>query len=134
MRRLALLVPLCLLTATGCASGLKRPVQEVTATADAQGVQRVTLKAHAFYFEPNRIVVHANHPVELRLHNGSWLVPHNFSLKAPEGGLDVEADLRPFGGSRTVRFTPATPGEYRFFCDKDHHMKKGMTGTLVVTP
>ena len=60
------------------------------------------------------------------------LVPHNFSLKAPESGLELERDLRWFGGSATLTFTPTKPGSYPFYCDKDSHMKHGMTGTLVV--
>ena len=132
--RTALLFGFVTLLVSGCSSGLKRPVQEVTATSDAQGVQHVKLETHTFFFEPNRIVVKVNQPVEIRIHNGALLVPHNFTLKTPEGGLAVEADLRPFGGSSTVRFTPTKPGEYSFYCDKDSHMKKGMTGTLVVTP
>jgi plastocyanin len=128
------LVSLALLGIAGCASGLHRSVHEVTARADADGVQRVALTTHSFYFEPNRIVVRANVPVEIRLHNGAWLVPHNFSLRSAEGGLEVERDLRWFGGSGVVRFTPGKTGEYRFFCDKDGHAKKGMAGTLVVVP
>lgn len=128
------LVSLALLALAGCASGLHRPVHEVTARVDADGVQRVALRTHSFYFEPNRIVVRVNVPVELALHNGALLVPHNFSLRSTEGGLAVEKDLRWFGGSGVVRFTPGKPGEYRFFCDKDAHAKKGMAGTLVVVP
>src|SRR2546429_3890915 len=97
---------------SGCSSGLKRPVQEVTATTDAQGVQHVRLETHTFFFEPNRIVVKANQPVEIRIHNGAMLVPHNFTLKNPEGGLAVEADVHAFGGSTVVKFTPTRPGEY----------------------
>jgi plastocyanin len=140
--RIALVVPgpvaravlLIALVSTGCASGLKRPVQEVTAASDPQGVQRVTLDAHTFYFEPNRIVVKAGHPVEITIHNRAMMVPHNFTLKAPDGGLDVEKDVRWFGGHGVVRFTPDKPGEYQFYCDKDSHMRKGMKGTLVVQP
>ena len=126
------LVLLALLLISACTSGLKRPVNEVTAKTDPQGVQRVTLETHSFYFEPNRIVVKANIPVELKVRNAAFLVPHNFTLQSKDGGLAVETDLSMFGGSHIVRFTPATPGEYRFFCDKDAHEKKGMTGTLVV--
>ena len=132
MRMVLLALPWLLLS--GCASGLNRPVHEVTARSDTDGIQRVELRTHSFYFEPNRIVVKANAPVELRIHNSALLVPHNFTLRSPEGGLDVETDLSWVGGSATVRFTPKKPGEYSFFCDKDAHQKKGMTGTLVVTP
>lgn len=119
--------------AAGCASGLNRPVQEVTATSDAQGVQHVRLETHSFYFAPNRIVVKAGKPVEIDIHNKATMVPHNFTLKDPAGGLDQEVDVRWFGGHGVARFTPQKPGEYLFYCDKDSHMKKGMKGTFVVT-
>ena len=41
----------------GCASGLKKPVHEVTATTGTDQVQRVTVTAHSFWFDPNRIVI-----------------------------------------------------------------------------
>jgi uncharacterized cupredoxin-like copper-binding protein len=37
-------------------------------------------------------------------------------------------------GTRRLHFTPAAPGDYRFFCHVGGHAKKGMTGTLVVLP
>ena len=52
----------------------------------SDGVQHVRVTAHSFWFEPNRIVVKAGVPVELELHNGSLVVPHDFSCKAPEAG------------------------------------------------
>ena len=116
----------------GCSSGAKRPVQEVTATVGKDDVQHVDIKTHAYWFEPNRIVVQAGKPVELEVHNGSWFVPHNFSVTAPDSDLTVSADVGIFGRSKTVRFTPTTPGEYEFFCHVDSHSKKGMKGTLVV--
>ncbi len=121
-----------MLLVSGCASGLGRPVHEVTARVDARGVQHVRLVTHSFYYEPNRIVVKANVPVELTIHNASFMVPHNFTVEGLE--TPTEKDVSMFHGSGTLRFTPTKPGEYRFFCDKDSHMKKGMTGTLVVTP
>ncbi len=130
MRLLAAASALLLLA--GCASGLNRPVHEVTARVDASGVQHVQLVAHSFYFEPNRIVVRAEVPVVLRIRNAAWLTPHNFSISAPDAGLVIDQDLSWFGGTRTVRFTPKKPGTYTFACDKDGHAKKGMKGTLVV--
>ncbi len=132
MRRM--LVATVALLLAGCASGLHRPVHEVTATPDANGVQHVRLSAHSYYFEPNRLVVKANQPVELRIHNSAFLTPHNFTLIAPQAGINVKKGLSWFGGSRTVRFIPVQDGEYPFFCGVDSHAKHGMTGTLVVTP
>jgi plastocyanin len=117
---------------SGCSSGLNRPVKEVTATVGADQVQQVTVTTHSFWFEPNRIVVHAGKPVVLHVRNGSWIVPHNLTLTAPETDVTVSADVGFFGRSKTVRFTPTKTGEYHFGCHVDSHGKKGMRGTLVV--
>lgn len=114
-----------------CSSGLDRPVASVDAVADADGVQRVKIDMHSYYFEPNRIVVRSGKPVELILHNCSHIVPHNFTLVG--GGINVNESKWGWGSTR-VQFTPQTPGEYRFFCHKGSHEKKGMAGTLVVLP
>lgn len=119
---------------SGCASGLNRPVHEIRATAGGDGVQRVELGVHSFYFDPNRIVVKANVKVELHVKNHSGLVPHNFTCDAPEAGIKVEQDLGLLWDGETARFTPTRVGEYKFFCDVDSHAKKGMTGLLVVVP
>src|SRR5262245_59452264 len=119
---------------TGCSSGLNRPPSEITARPDADGVQRVTVVAHSFYFEPNRVVVKAHTPVELHVKNASFLIPHNMTCIAQQAGVEVKEGLGLFKDSETARFTPTTPGEYPFFCAKDSHAKKGMTGTLVVVP
>ncbi len=116
---------------TGCASGLQRPVSSIDAVADPQGVQRADVDLHSFYFEPNRIVVHAGRPVELLLRNRALVVPHNFTVS--DSSLAVSVDKWGPGSAR-VRFTPAVPGEYRFYCDEHGHAGKGMTGTLVVLP
>jgi len=116
---------------SGCASGLSRQTVSVEAVRDAEGVQRVEIGLHSFYFEPNRIVVHAGQPVELVLINRSILVPHNLTLV--DSTLSIDRNVWAPGAHR-VRFTPRAPGEYEFFCHVDHHAKKGMKGTLVVVP
>jgi plastocyanin len=125
---------LCALALAGCASGVGRPVHEIKADPGADGVQRVEVTAHAFFFDPNRVVVHANAPVELRVKNGGAFIPHNFSCVAPQAGIQVDEGLGMFWDGETARFTPTAPGEYPFFCKVDHHSKKGMTGTIVVVP
>ena len=122
-------LPLLLLLA-GCASGLKRPVASVEIEPGHLGIQRVVVSMHSYYFKPNRIVVHAGHPVELVLKNRARLIPHNFTIADPSLAVDESAWLR----TGHVRFTPRTLGTYTFFCHVDHHAKKGMTGTLVVVP
>ena len=130
LRRIALASLFCLVS-LGCASGLDRPVSSAAAVTDANGVQRIEVDMHSFYFEPNRIVVHAGKPVDLVLKNRSLLVPHNFTI----ADSSISVSQGKWGpGSGHVRFTPATPGEYEFFCHVDGHSKKGMKGTLVVEP
>ncbi|HEY6573145.1 MAG TPA: cupredoxin domain-containing protein [Candidatus Eisenbacteria bacterium] len=113
------------------ASAGKHPSQTLEVATDASGVQRATVRLHSFYFEPDRIVVHAGVPVELTLHNHSLVVPHNFTIT--DSSISVSQGV---GRKRThvVRFTPERPGEYEFFCHVGSHAKKGMTGVLVVVP
>ncbi len=130
--RTAPLFVLVLLLA-GCTSGVNRPVREVTARVEPDSVQRVRVLAHTYYFEPNRVVLRAHVPVELTVHNAALFVPHAFVCIAPEGGLNLNAKLGMFHGTKRLRFVPAIPGEYPFFCSVDSHAKHGMKGTLVVT-
>ena len=102
--------------------------------AEPDGVQRVTLVTHSFWFEPDRIEVKAGVPVELRLTNGSLVVPHNLTCLAPDAGLTLNRGVGMLHGGATLRFTPTTPGTYQFFCGKHGHAKKGMTGEIVVVP
>lgn len=119
---------------SGCSSGIGKPVRELKVTPDADGVQRVRVVAHSFWFEPNRIVVKAGVPVEFHVKNGGPFVPHNLTCDAPEAGIHLDEGLGMFWDGETARFTPTKPGEYPFYCDKDSHAKKGMKGTLVVVP
>ena len=128
----ALVLTTTLTTAAGCgSSGKNRPVTSVDAPVDADGVQRVEIHLHSFYFEPSRVVVRAGKPVELVLHNHSLLIPHNLTI-----GHESIAVSKGVGRKRThrLRFTPSTPGEYPFHCDVGSHSDKGMTGVLVVVP
>jgi len=132
MRRRLLAVTV--LALAGCSSGLNRPVSEVTAKQDADGVQRVRVVAHSFYFEPNRVQVKVGVPVELTIKNSATFVPHNLSCPTGTGGMLVEQDVGMFRSQKVVKFTPTTTGEYAFFCHVDGHAKKGMKGTFVVVP
>jgi plastocyanin len=129
MRLISVASVISILLLVGCSSGIGRPVVTAEPAPDADGVQRVEIGMHSFYFEPNRIVVHAGQPVEIKLHNCSHIVPHNFTLVG--GGVSVSESKWGWGSDK-VTFTPTEPGEYRFFCHKDGHEKKGMVGTLVV--
>lgn len=131
MRTLASAVALLILA--GCSSsGLGRPVHEVTAKPDADGVQRVRIEAHSYYFEPNRIVVKAGKPVELTIKNDAFGVPHNLTCFDKDAAIELSENLNMFRGQKHARFTPTKAGEYEFYCHVGSHAKKGMKGTLVV--
>jgi cytochrome c oxidase subunit 2 len=131
MKRIAVVL-FGIIALSGCSSGLRRPVREVTAVTGSDQVQRVRVTAHSFWFEPNRIVVKQGIPVELTIKNGSLIVPHDFTCMAKDAGIEVDQDVHPFLGSKKVRFTPTRAGEYPFHCDVDKHAGKGMKGVLVV--
>jgi plastocyanin len=124
-----------LLAAAGCGtSGAKIGVREAVARTDADGVQKVDVAVHSFYFDPNRITVQAGTPVDLTLHFKPLFTPHNMTCDASEAGIQIDRSVGiiSFNHTKHVRFTPTKPGEYDFYCGVDGHMKKGMTGTIVV--
>ncbi len=124
-----------LAAALGCGtSGSKIPVTEMTAKTDASGVQRVQVEVHSFYFKPSRIVVQAGVPVDMTLKFKNFFTPHNLTCTDAEAGIQIDksAGFMSFNRTKEVKFTPKKPGEYPFYCGVDSHMKKGMTGTLVV--
>jgi plastocyanin len=127
--RLVAVVSVSLLLAA-CSSGLKRPTVTSVVEPDAKGIQHVVLNAHSYWFEPNRIVVHQNIPVEIEFKNHATWVPHNFSIASPT----LKVDQGKWIGTAHIKFTPTVVDTYTFFCDVDGHSKKGMTGTLVVLP
>ena len=122
-----------LIVVAGCTSGLDRPVHEVTATTGTDQVQHVTVTAHSFYFDPNRVVVKRGVPVEMKIKNAAWFVPHNLTSNVDSTkSIAIDAGLGMLHGSKTVKFTPTEVGEYAFFCHVDKHAAKGMTGVIVV--
>jgi len=99
-------------------------------------MQRVSIRMDSYSYTPNHIIVRVGKPVELILTSVTTLTPHNFVLKEPAAGLTVEQDVRA-GKTLTVRFTPAQPGVFTFYCDKKllffaSHREKGMEGRLEV--
>ncbi len=97
----------------------------------------VTIKLGDYRFSPDRIKVVAGQPVRLVLTNTDGITPHNFTLKDPAGGLDLDVDIAA-GKTREIEFVPQTPGSYPFFCNKKvvflkSHRDRGMKGTLTVT-
>jgi plastocyanin len=103
---------------------------------DQDGVQRATLILDSYSYAPSHLVVQAGHPVELTLTSVTTLTPHNFVLKEPGAGLQIEQEVGA-GKTAVVRFTPSQPGLFTFYCDKKllffaSHREKGMEGRLEV--
>ncbi len=109
--------------------------KEFIASVGTDGVQRVDVIGGSYFFDPNYIIVKVNTPVEMKIRKESGIAPHDFVLKAPEAGMDIQANL---GTDPTiVRFKPSKTGMYPFYCSKKipflgSHREKGMEGILDV--
>jgi plastocyanin domain-containing protein len=109
--------------------------KEFVATVDPDGVQRIEINAGEYFFEPQRILVKVNIPVEIRIKKEQGLTPHRFILSAPDAGIDIKESLS--SEPRTISFTPAKTGEFPFYCDQKllffkSHRERGMEGVLEV--
>ena len=109
----------------------------IAAAADADA-QKFTIHLGDYRFHPDAVEVVAGRPVELTLVNDDKITPHNFTLKEPNAGIDLDAAVSA-GESTTLRFTPQTAGSYIFYCNKKlpfmkSHRERGMEGKLVVRP
>ncbi len=120
-----------------CFAALSFAAPAFIATKGPDGVQRVEIIGGSYFFKPSRIIVKTGTPVELKIKKERGITPHNFVLEsAGEGGKDIGVSLKSTE-ARVVRFTPHTPGTFKFYCDKKllffkSHRKKGMEGTLEV--
>jgi len=108
----------------------------VTAEAGSDGIQRATIILDSYSYAPNHLIVQAGKPVELTLTSVTTIVPHNFILKDPAVGLNVEKDLSA-GKTGKITFTPTQAGTVTFYCDRrlwpmPSHRDKGMEGRLDV--
>ncbi len=106
------------------------------AVIDKDGVQRVDIVGGSYFFTPNHVIVKVNVPVELKIRKESGIVPHNFVIKAPDAGIDIDESLS--SDPKIIKFTPTRTGKYPFYCSKkllffESHREKGMEGTLEVT-
>jgi plastocyanin len=109
----------------------------LVAAADADA-QKFTIHLGDYSFHPDAVEVVAGRPVELTLVNDDKITPHNFTLKEPNAGIDLDAAVSA-GESTTLHFTPQTAGSYIFYCNKKlpfmkSHRERGMEGKLVVRP
>jgi len=125
----------CILLMLFAMPALVSSAEENALVAETNGVQRVELTAGSYFFKPEHIIVKAGVPVELAIRNESRLVPHNFVMKSPEAGMEFSEKLS--DSLTIVRFTPALPGKYTFYCDKKllffkSHRDRGMEGVIEV--
>jgi uncharacterized cupredoxin-like copper-binding protein len=129
--KLALAIGALLLGAIGCASsGLER-LPSLGVAELSEGVQVARVRVDSHYFEPSRLMVQVGVPVRLILVNGTLLTGHDFSIFAPEAGLEIDAYV-PARQQVTVQFVAQAVGDYRFHCNIDDHAERGEVGTLAV--
>ncbi len=100
------------------------------------GVLRAEIVVDSYSYKPDHLIVVAGKPVELRLKSVTIIVPHNFVIKAPEMGVEINQEV-PAGKTIKVQFTPTKEGKTEIYCDKKllffkSHKEKGMVGTLEV--
>lgn len=139
MKRLAMIFSVLALVCgiSSFSSATEQPTEEKVyrATVDPDGVQRVQLLGGKFFFDPNRIIVKVDVPVELQVRKEHSFIPHDIIIKAPEAGIDVKVSLSE--EPKIIRFTPTKTGVYPFYCDKrflffKSHREEGMEGKLEV--
>jgi heme/copper-type cytochrome/quinol oxidase subunit 2 len=102
----------------------------------ADGAQRATVALDSYSYAPNHLIVEAGKPVVLTLTSVTTIIPHNFIIKDPAGGLSVEQDVSA-GKTVTITSIPTQPGTFPIYCDKrlwplPSHRDKGMEGKLEV--
>jgi len=100
------------------------------------GIQRAEIVLDSYSFRPDHLIVTAGKPVELTLKSVTFIVPHNFVIKAPEIGVEIRQEVTA-GGTVKIQFTPTRTGKAEIYCDKKllffkSHKEKGMIGQLEV--
>jgi uncharacterized cupredoxin-like copper-binding protein len=122
--------PICRSPASGTPIGATPTSIEATSVAAAPTgcgtpSAEVTLEAVDLAFKPSDLVIVANTPVTVTVHNDGVAL-HNFSVDA----LGISVDVLP-GETKTVKIN-APAGEYEFYCDVPGHKQAGMVGRLYI--
>ncbi|HYL90242.1 MAG TPA: cupredoxin domain-containing protein [Burkholderiales bacterium] len=104
-------------------------------TVNAEGVQIVEIVAGSYYFDPNRVIVKVNVPVEVRVRKKAGMVPHDLTIDAADAGVHVNEDLGT--DAKSIKFTFTRTGEYAFYCGQKpfflkSHREHGMEGKFQV--
>jgi plastocyanin len=125
MRRLA--APCAVLVlAAGC-GGDDTKASGRTVTVDSGAA--VTINAHEYAFDPDRVVVRGPGPVTLRLRNDGELA-HNIRVR--RGGEEIGGTPSfPPGRTESAQLR-LRPGKYELLCTVGDHAELGMTGELEV--
>lgn len=125
MRRLA--APFALLVlAAGC-GGDDREASGRTVTLDAGGT--VTVKAHEYAFDPDRVVVRGPGPLTIKLRNDGDLA-HNIRVR--RGGDEIGGTPSFPPGRTEAASLRLKPGKYELLCTVGDHAELGMRGELEV--
>jgi plastocyanin len=115
--------------------GIKGEVKQAVAVLGPDGIQRVEILGGGYFYDPNYVIVKVNVPVEITVKKEAGFVPHDFVIKAPEAGINVQELIE--DKPKVVKFTPTMVGTYPFYCSKkmifmSSHRDKGMKGVLEV--
>ncbi len=126
----------CLMLAAGTALAAEKEKKIFKTVIDKDGIQRVTILAGSYFFDPDYVVVKVNIPVEVTVKKEAEVTPHDLVIDAPEAGLSVKESLS--AEPKVIKFTATKIGKYPFFCDKKllflkSHRERGMEGVLEVT-
>ena len=111
------------------------PEKVYRAKVNAEGLQVVEIVGGSYFFDPNRITVRVNLPVELRVRKEGGIVPHDLTIDAPEAGVQITEKLST--DPKSIKLTFTKTGEYVFYCGKKppflkSHRERGMKGTFQV--
>lgn len=113
----------------------KTKYETAEAVVGSDGIQRLEIRAGSYFFKPNYIIVKAGIPVELTVKKEPGIAPHNIVLTMEGTDVKIRQDISTEG--TLVRFTPAKPGKFPFYCDKKFlffasHRERGMEGVVEV--
>src|SRR4051812_49590575 len=125
MRRLAAPCAVLLLAAGCGGDDTKAGGRAVTVDSGAA----VTVTAHEYAFDPDRVVVRGPGPLTLRLRNDGELA-HNIRVR--RGGAEIGGTASfPPGRTESARVR-LRPGKYELLCTVGDHAELGMKGELEV--
>jgi plastocyanin len=115
-----------LVLAVGC-GGEDRDEPSRSVTVD--GGATVTVEAHEYRFDPNRLVVREPGPLTIRLRNAGDLA-HNIRVR--RDGEEIGGTPSFPGGRTESARVRLQPGRYELLCTVGDHAELGMTGELEV--